>query len=284
MKLFSLETGIIKFDGGSMFGIIPRIIWQELYPPDNRHYCHFAMRCLLIVHGERRIIIDTGIGSKQSKSFLRYYTEKKDYSLESSIKKAGYSMNDITDVVLTHLHFDHCGGCFYYNDKMEMTPSFPNARYHVSKQQWEWAINPNERESPSFLEENIKPIHESGRLDLFDHEHELFPDFFVKLFNGHTDGQVIPNIKINGKTIVFCADLFPTTLHLQQSYIMAYDTRPTITIEDKKRFFCEFDPESCILFFEHDLYTECCTFKIGEKGPQIDKRITLAQWMNMNLI
>ncbi|RLD73935.1 MAG: MBL fold metallo-hydrolase [Bacteroidetes bacterium] len=278
MKLYAIETGTIKFDGGSMFGIIPRIIWQEQYPTDKRHYSHWAMRCLLVVDGNRKILIDTGIGTKQSKSFLKYYTEKTEYTLESSLNSQGFKLTDITDIVLTHLHFDHCGGCIQYSDNKELVLTFPNATIHASKQQWEWAQNPNERENPSFLKENIEPIKKSGKLHLFDKEHELFPNFHVKLFNGHTDGQVIPHINVNGRTIVFCADLFPSTVHLAMPYIMAYDSRPVITIEDKKRFFEKAIEQDYVLFFEHDLYTECCTLTETDKGVRAKDTFDLADF------
>ena len=280
MELYAIETGIIKFDGGSMFGIIPRVIWQELYPSDKRHYCHWAMRCLLVVDGDRKILIDTGIGTKQSKNFLRYYTEKSEHTLEKSLNEAGFSFEEITDVVLTHLHFDHCGGCIKYDDNKELVPVFPNATIHTSRQQWNWAQSPNERENPSFLQENIYPIEQSGKLQLFDNEQELFPDFQVNLYNGHTDGQVIPHIKVNASTLVFCADLFPSTAHLPLPYIMAYDTRPLLTIEDKKRFFKEALEHDYVLFFEHDLYTECCTIMETEKGIGVKETFTLKEFMN----
>jgi len=280
MELYAIETGIIKFDGGSMFGIIPRVIWQELYPSDKRHYCHWAMRCLLVVDSDRKILIDTGIGTKQSKNFLRYYTEKSEHTLEKSLQKAGFNFKDITDVVLTHLHFDHCGGSIQYNDNKDLVPVFPNATIHTSKQQWEWAQSPNERENPSFLQENIYPIQQSGKLKLFENEHELFPNFHVKLYNGHTEGQIIPHININGKTLVFCADLFPSTAHLPLPYIMAYDTRPLLTVEDKKRFFKEAIKNDYVLFFEHDLYNECCTIMETEKGIGVKGTFTLKEFMN----
>lgn len=280
MKLYAIETGIIKFDGGSMFGIIPRVIWQELYPPDKRHYCHFSMRCLLVIDGERKILIDTGIGTKQSKNFLRYYTEKSESTLENSLRKIGFEAAEITDVILTHLHFDHCGGCIKLDENKQPMLAFPNATIHTSKQQWEWAQKPNERENPSFLTENILPIEQSGKLQLFDKEHELFPNFHVKLFNGHTDGQVIPHIAVNGKTLVYCADLFPTTVHLPLPYIMAYDTRPLMTVEDKKRFFKDALENEYVLFFEHDLHTECCTIMETEKGIGVKDTFTLEEFMN----
>lgn len=266
-----------------MFGIILRIIWQEFYPSDKRHYSHWAMRCLLVVDGDRKILIDTEIGNKQSKSFLKYYTEKTEYTLESSLNLHGFNLSDITDIVLTHLHFDHCGGCIRYNDNKELVLTFPNAIIHTSKQQWEWAQNPKERESPSFLKENIYPIKESGKLNLFDTEHELFPNFHIKLFNGHTDGQVIPHINVNGKTLVFCADLFPSTAHLPLPYVMAYDSRPILTINDKKRFFKNAIEQDYVLFFEHDLYTECCTLTKTDKGIRAKDTFRLADFFQNKL-
>ncbi len=283
MELYAIETGTIKFDGGSMFGIIPRIIWQGQYPTDKRHYSHWAMRCLLVVNDDQKILIDTGIGTKQSKSFLKYYTEKTEYSLKSSLNSFGFKLGDITDIVLTHLHFDHCGACIQYNDNKELVPTFPNATIHTSKQQWEWAQDPNEREKPSFLKENIDPIKNSGKLHLFDKEHELFPNFYVKLFNGHTNGQVIPHINVNGRTLVFCADLFPSTAHLALPYIMAYDSRPIITIDDKKRFFKDALEQNYVLFFEHDLYTECCTLVETDKGIGVKDTFSLIDFLKHGL-
>ncbi len=278
MELFAIDTGIIKFDGGSMFGIIPKVIWQEQYPADKRNYSHWAMRCLLVVDGDRKILIDTGIGNKQSKNFIRYYTEKTDYSLQSSLEKHGFGFDDITDIVLTHLHFDHCGGCVRYNENNEPILAFPNATIHASKQQLEWSLNPNDRESPSFLKENILPILESGKLNLIDKEQELFPGFYLKLYNGHTDGQIIPHIHVNDKIFVFGADLFPSTTHIPIPYIMAYDTRPLLTIDDKKRFFAGINLQDLVVFFEHDLYVECCTLIDTDKGVKADKTFTLDEY------
>ena len=177
-------------------------------------------------------------------------------------------MEDITDLVLTHLHFDHCGGTIKYNEKRELVPAFPNATIHTSRQQWEWADNPNRREQASYLKENLEPINESGKLKLFDHDHELFPGFYVRLFNGHTDGQVIPLIKINGRIIVYCADFFPSAVHLPASFVVSYDTRPLISLEERQLFLIEALKNDYILFFEHDLYHECCTLMETDKGPR----------------
>jgi glyoxylase-like metal-dependent hydrolase (beta-lactamase superfamily II) len=191
----------------------------------------------------------------------------------------GYNFNDITDVVLTHLHFDHCGGSTKYNDKNEPINTFPNAIYYTSRQQWNWAMNPNKREGASFLKENIEPLEQSGKLHLFDTEHELFPGFNVKLFNGHTQGQVIPHINVNGRTIVFCADFFPSVAHLPIAYVMAYDTQPLLSMEEHEKFLEHALKNDYILFFEHDLYNECCTLHQTEKGIRAKETFTLDQFI-----
>ena len=275
MELFAIETGNFKLDGGAMFGVVPKVIWNELYPADENNLCNWAMRCMLIVDGDRKILIDNGIGNKQDEKFLKNYHLNGDETLEKSLNNLGFSFEDITDVVLTHLHFDHCGGSIKYSEKKELVPAFPNATYHTSKQQWDWATNPNRREKASFLYENIYPVKESGQLNLFDADIELFPSLFLKLFNGHTDGQVIPHIQVNGKTIVFCADLLPSAMHIPMPYIMAYDTRPLITLDEKTRFFKEAIEKDYILFFEHDIYHECCNLHETEKGVRANEFFTL---------
>lgn len=266
MELFAIETGNFKLDGGAMFGVVPKKIWNEVYPADDNNLCNWAMRCLLVVDGDRKILIDNGIGNKQDEKFLKHYHLNGTDSLENSLKKNGYSFDDITDVVLTHLHFDHCGGSIVYNEKKELVPAFPNAVFHVSRQQWEWANNPNQREKASFLHENIHPVKESGQLNLIDSDTALLPGFYAKFFNGHTDGQIIPHIQFKGRTVVFCADLFPSVAHLPLPYVMAYDTRPLLTLEERKMFFDEALANNYILFFEHDLYHECCDLNLTEKG------------------
>jgi glyoxylase-like metal-dependent hydrolase (beta-lactamase superfamily II) len=266
MKLFALETGNFKLDGGAMFGVVPKKIWNDLYPANENNLCNWAMRCMLMVDGNKKVLIDNGIGDKQDDKFLRHYYLNGNATLKGSLSNLGYSFDDITDVVLTHLHFDHCGGSICNNEKGELIPAFKNALFHTSKQQWEWATNPNRREKASFLHENISPIKESGRLNLFDTDTELFPGFYAKLFNGHTDGQVIPHIKANGKTFVFCADFFPSVAHLPVPYVMAYDTRPLLTMEERNQFFDKAIKDDYILFFEHDIYHECCSLQETEKG------------------
>jgi glyoxylase-like metal-dependent hydrolase (beta-lactamase superfamily II) len=278
MEIFAIETGNFKLDGGAMFGVVPKSMWNKVYPSEENNLCNWAMRCMLVLDGNRKILIDNGIGSKQDEKFLSHYYLNGDNSLEKSLQKQGYSFKDITDVVLTHLHFDHCGGSIKYNENKELVPSFPNASYHTSRQQWEWALKPNHRERASYLKENIEPIMQSGKLNLFDTDHELFPNFFIKLFNGHTDGQVIPHIKINGRTIVYCADFFPSMAHLPLSFVVAYDTRPLISLEERKVFLEEAIRNDYILFFEHDIFNECCTLHQTEKGPRAKDIFTLNEF------
>jgi glyoxylase-like metal-dependent hydrolase (beta-lactamase superfamily II) len=282
MEIYAIETGNFKLDGGAMFGVVPKSIWNEIYPADENNLCSWAMRCMLVVDGDRKILIDNGIGDKIDPKFIRNYQLFGEHNLEKSLNKIGYSPDDITDMVLTHLHFDHCGGSIKYNENKKLVPSFPNAIYHTSKQQWEWATNPNRREKPSFLKENIEPIMQSGKLNLFDKEHELFPDFYVKLLNGHTDGQVIPHITINGRTFVFAADFFPSMAHIPMPYIMAYDTRPLLTLEERKVFFETALKNDYILFFEHDIYHECCNLHDTEKGVRARESFTLDYFFGRN--
>jgi len=282
MELFAVETGNFKLDGGAMFGVVPKSIWNEIYPADENNLCSWAMRCMLVVDGDRKILIDNGIGNKIDPKFIRNYQLFGDHSLEKSLNNLGYSPNDITDMVLTHLHFDHCGGSIKYNENKELVTTFPNATYHISKQQWEWANNPNRREKPSFLKENIEPIMQSGQLQLFNKEHDLFPNFYVKLLNGHTDGQVIPHISVDERTFVFGADFFPSMAHIPMPYIMAYDTRPLITLEERKVFFEEAVKNDYILFFEHDIYNECCTIQDTEKGVRSKESFTLDKYFGRN--
>lgn len=280
MKLYSIETGNLKLDGGAMFGVVPKSIWQKVYPADENNLCNWSMRCLLIIDGDRKILIDNGIGNKQDEKFLRHYHLNGDNTLEKSLSKFGYNSDDITDMVLTHLHFDHCGGSIKYNDMGVLVPAFRNATYWVNNLQFEWATRPNRREKASFLKENILPIQESVQLKLIEKEGEFLPNISAKIFNGHTNGQVIPHIKFNNKTIAFMADLFPSTAHIPLPWIMAYDTKPLITLKDKERFFREALEEDTILFFEHDLYNECCTLQMTEKGVRVKDTFKLKDLFN----
>lgn len=267
MQLFSIPTGNFKLDGGAMFGVVPKTLWNKVYPSDENNMIEMSMRCMLVVDGDRRILVNNGIGDKQDEKFLsRYYLQGED-SLVKSLAKHGFSPLDITDMFLTHLHFDHCGGSVKYNESrtgFELT--FPNANYWISATQWNWAMNANKRESASFLKENIKPIEESGKLNLFDKEGELFPNFKVKFFNGHTEGQAIPFINYKGKTVVFTSDLLPTAAHLPIPWVMSYDTRPLITLDEKENFLNEAVEKQYIIFLEHDAYTECINLEKTDRG------------------
>ena len=277
MKLYPIYTGNLKLDGGAMFGVVPKILWSKVYPADNNNLCNWAMRCLLVVDGDRKILIDNGIGDKQDWNFLRHYHLNGEDTLEKSLINAGYTREEITDVILTHLHFDHCGGSVEWNqERTGYKLAFPNAAYWVSRQQYEWAIEPNHRESASYLKENILPIEESGHLKLIEEEGEILPNITIKLYHGHTEGQAIPHINYNGRTVVFIADLLPSTAHIPMPWIMAYDTRPLITLEDKSRFYNEAITNDYILFLEHDLYHECCTLQKTDKGIKVKEAFSLS--------
>ena len=278
MKLYKIETGNFMLDGGAMFGVVPKVLWNNKYPADENNLCNWALRCLLVEIGDRKILINNGIGNKQGEKFLSYYLLNGNDTLEKSLSKNGFSFDDITDVVLTHLHFDHCGGSIKYNDdKTELVPAFKNANFWVGKSQWELALNSNRREKASFLEENILPIRKSGKLKLIEEDTELFLGFLVKLFNGHTDGQLIPFIKYKEKTIVFTSDLLPSSTHIPMSYIMSYDTKPLITLKEKETFLKEAVENNYVLFFEHDFYNECCTVCNSKKGVIVDKTFNLSE-------
>ena len=277
MDLHKIETGNLKLDGGAMFGVVPKSIWEKSYPADENNLCNWAMRCLLVVDGDRKILIDNGIGNKQDEKFLKHYYLNGDDTLEKSLEKVGYTTDDITDMVLTHLHFDHCGGSIVKLGDDPYKPAFKNATYWISQEQWEWATKPNRREKASFLKENIFPIEESGQLKIVEHEGAIFPGIDVKFYNGHTDGQMIPFIRYNGKTIVFMADLLPSAAHVPMPYIMAYDTKPLIKLKDKERFFEEAINNEYVLFLEHDLYNECCTIHQTEKGPRVKETFKLSE-------
>ena len=280
MKLYPIETGNLKLDGGAMFGVVPKVMWQKAYPADENNLCNWSMRCLLVVDGVRKILIDNGIGHKQDEKWLKHYYLNGDATLESSLSKIGESPNNITDVILTHMHFDHCGGSIKRNDdNTGFELAFPNATYWTSKKQYEWATKPNRREKASFLKENIEPIEKSGKLKLIEEEGEFIPNIDFKLYNGHTDGQVIPHIKIGDKTVVFMADLLPATAHIPMPWIMAYDTRPLLTLKDKERFFKEAIENNYILFFEHDINNEACTLQDTPKGVRVNLSGKLADFI-----
>jgi len=276
MKLHSIETGNAKFDGGAVFGVVPKVLWQKFYPADENNLCNCSIRSLLIMDDDRKVLIDTGIGEKQDEKFLKNYHLNGDFNLITSLTKIGVSPEEITHVLLTHLHFDHCGGAVKWKkDRSDYELTFPNAYYFVSKKQWEWALNPNRREAASYLKDNIIPIQQSGKLVLVEKEGELLPNIEVRFFFGHTEAQMIPFVNFEGKTIVYTSDLIASTAHIPMPYIMSYDIRPLITLKEKEFFYKEAIENNYTLFFEHDIYNECCTLKLSEKGVVVDKTFKL---------
>jgi glyoxylase-like metal-dependent hydrolase (beta-lactamase superfamily II) len=281
MNLYSINTGFFKLDGGAMFGVVPKSIWNKTNPADANNLCTWALRCILIEDGKRLILVDTGIGNKQDAKFFSHYELQGDLSLADSLKSAGFSMADITDVFLTHLHFDHCGGAILRQGG-QLRPAFPNAVYWSNPLHWAWATEPNEREKASFLKENILPILESGRLQMVavkdENEEESinrlaeFPftdGFSIRIANGHTKAMMLPQLIYKGRTIVFMADLLPSAGHLPIPYVMAYDMFPLTSLKEKKGFLEEALTGDYILFFEHDPLHECCTLQKTEKGIRV---------------
>lgn len=274
MKIYPLNTGNFKLDGGAMFGVVPKTIWQKTNPADENNMCDWSMRCLLVEDGNRLMLIDTGIGDKQSEKFFSHYYLSGNDSLHGNLKNLGFSVDDITDVFLTHLHFDHCGGAIQWNkDRTGFEPVFKNAVYWSNDRHWDWATVPNPREKASFLSENILPIKESGQLQMIRRDGDLTTNVFdqmdVLFVDGHTDSMMIPHIKYKGKTIVFTADLLPSVGHIPLAYVMGYDTRPLLTLTEKEKFLRRAVEEEFILFLEHDSVNECCTLQMTEKGVRL---------------
>jgi len=270
MKIYPIETGNFKLDGGAMFGVVPKTIWQKTNPADSNNLIDMSMRSMLIEDGNRLILIDTGLGAKQSNKFYSYYYLFGDFSLNSSLAKHGFHRDDITDVFLTHLHFDHCGGAIEWNaDRTILQPVFKNAKFWSNEKHWNWAIEPNPREKASFFKENINPIKESGQLNFIDNNYKDQVGFDVLFMDGHTEKQMLPMISYQGKTIVFMADLLPTIGHIPLPYVMGYDTRPLLTIKEKAAFLNQAADKEYYLFLEHDAYNELCTVEHTEKGVRL---------------
>lgn len=274
MKLHVIDTGFFKLDGGAMFGVVPKSLWSRYQQPDENNLCTWAMRCLLIEKDDKRILIDTGMGNKQNEKFFSHYHPHGNTSLLGSLKAKGFSPEDITDVVLTHLHFDHCGGAVSKDADGNLYTTFPNATYWSDKEHWNWAINPNAREKASFLKENILPLQEAGQLEFVNEYTKIIPELSFALANGHTEGMLIPHIQFGEETIVFMADLLPSPTHIPLAWVMGYDVRPLVTVREKETFLQEAVEKNYLLFYEHDAQTEASrvvatdrgNYKAGETG------------------
>ena len=270
MKIYPIQTGNFKLDGGAMFGVVPKSIWQKTNPADSNNMIEMGMRSLLIEDGNKLILIDTGMGNKQSDKFFGYYYQFGDFSLDTSLASYGFHRDDITDVFLTHLHFDHCGGSIQWNkNQTGYEPAFKNAKFWSNQEHWNWATNPNPREKASFLDENILPIQESGQLNFISENSFQQVGFDVLKMDGHTEKQMLPKVFYQGKTIIFMADLLPTTGHIPVPYVMGYDTRPLLTIKEKEAFLSEAADNEYFLFLEHDAYSEICTVQHTNKGVRL---------------
>lgn len=279
MKLHTIDTGFFKLDGGAMFGVVPKSIWNKTNPADENNMCTWAMRCLLIEDEERLILVDTGIGNKQNEKFLSHYFLHGEETLEKSLAKLNYTPKDITDVILTHLHFDHCGGAIIRKGT-QLIPAFKNANYWTNIKHWEWATNPNAREKASFLKENLIPLQESGQLKFIDVKDkiEFTKNIKIRFTYGHTDAMMLPQINYKGATFLYMADLLPSVGHIPLPYVMSYDMFPIKTLEEKKRILEESEACGYILILEHDPIHECCTLKSTEKGIRLDKTFSLASF------
>jgi glyoxylase-like metal-dependent hydrolase (beta-lactamase superfamily II) len=282
MNLHVIDTGFFKLDGGAMFGVVPKTIWQKTNPADENNMCTWAMRCLLIEDGNQLILIDNGIGTKQDAKFLSYYYLHGDADLISSIRKAGFSPDDITDMVLTHLHFDHCGGGVQYNNSrsgLELT--FKNASYWTNSAHWQWATQPNSREKASFLKENLLPMLESGHLQFIEPDTTSpFSNLDFLFVDGHTEKMMLPRIRYKDHMIVFVADLIPSASHIPIPYVMGYDTRPLLTMEEKTQFLHQAAQNNYLLFFEHDPFHECATVSITDKGVRMQEKGKLKEMVH----
>lgn len=274
MKLHTIETGFLKLDGGAMFGIVPKRLWQKLNPPDDNNLCTWSMRCLLVETNKRKILIDTGIGNKQDEKFRSHFEPHGDKNLISSLAEKGFQPEDITDVFLTHLHFDHVGGAVKYQNG-KLVPTFPNATYWSNEVHWRWAMEPNDREKASFLKENFVPLQEAGVLRFIDVQKddlEWLPGFKLRFVYGHTEAMMVPILETNGRTLVYCADVIPSSFHIGMPYVMSYDIRPLLTLEEKERILTDAVQQNQLVSFEHDPQTACVTMTHDDRGRIVQKK------------
>lgn len=286
MNLYPIQAGNFKLDGGAMFGVVPKTIWNKTNPADSNNMIDIAARCLLIEDGDRLILIDTGMGNKQSDKFYGYYHLWGDHTIDKSLQEHGFHRDDITDVFMTHLHFDHCGGSIQWNeDRTALEPAFKNAQFWSNKEHWDWATNPNKREKASFLKENILPMQESGQLRFVERTNGAYQEtselgFGILFVDGHTDKQMIPHIKIQNKTLVFMADLLPTAGHIPLPFVMGYDTRPLLTLTEKEKFLNTAANEDFLLFMQHDAHNEIIKVRQTEKGVRLDETYKFNELFN----
>lgn len=281
MKISAFNICNFKIDGGAMYGVVPKVLWNKVYPADENNNIILALKSMVVETEDRVILIDTGFGNKQSEKFFSHFTPFGGVGLLDGLKGLGYSASDITDVIHTHLHYDHCGGGIGINEKGEYFAVFPNAKYHISKIQWEWALNPNVREADSFLKENILPIQELGLLNLIEKEGSLAKGIDLRFFNGHTRGQIVPLIQLpNGKTLVYTADLFPSTAHIHLAWNMSYDVEPLVTMKEKEEFLEEAFEKGYTFFYQHDHYVDCSLLIKTPKGVRAGQKLALEEVLN----
>lgn len=279
IKIHEIHTGNFKLDGGAMFGVVPKSIWSKLVPPNELNLCNWAMRCMLIEVGEKKILVDAGIGNKQSEKFYNYYDLNGDFSLQNSLSEQGFLFTDITDVILTHLHFDHCGGAVKLDESGELVPAFPNAMYHITKSQWNHAKLSNEREKPSFLLDNFIPLEQHNKINFVEDGQMLFDCIEIKVFNGHTLGMIAPIIHLADYTVMYMADLIPSSAHTPINYVIGYDIQPLVTMQEKRNLLPWLEENGVWLVYEHD--AQFCRSQIekNEKGQFKPKNLT-NQWFD----
>jgi glyoxylase-like metal-dependent hydrolase (beta-lactamase superfamily II) len=278
MEIYNIETGNFMCDGGAMFSVVPKVLWSKKYPCNEDNYCNCAMRSMLVVDGDRKILIDNGTGDKQSEEFFKHQHLNGESNLIDSLNEAGFSVDDITDVIFTHLHFDHCGGAVKWNanrDGYELV--FNNAQHWVSKTQWENFLNPNMREKDALFQENIMPIKEAGKLNFVEKDCELFPGFEVRMFEGHTPGLMIPIVHSEKGSVVFAGDFIPTSVNVPVKWCASFDLNPTASMQEKQNFLAEAANKNYILFFQHDILNECCSLIQTDKGVKVNKCFSLKE-------